>query len=75
MLDDREGAAAVLAVDLEDDPNARRETTRPTFARLDDLQPRDCHCGSECCHRETPLALSSEQGCTMNARRADVNIE
>jgi len=37
MLDDRKGAAGVLAVDLEDDTDAGCEPTYTTFAWLDDL--------------------------------------
>jgi hypothetical protein len=39
MLNDRECAAAVLAIDLEDDADAGYETAGPSLAGLDDLQP------------------------------------
>ena len=40
VLDDRERAAGVLAVDLEDDADARREPAGAALARLDHLEPR-----------------------------------
>jgi hypothetical protein len=74
MLNDREGAARVFAIDLEDDADAGREAAGAAFARLHDLEPGRGRAGSAYRHR-APLPVSSEQICTMNVGGADVNIE
>ena len=55
MLDGRQGTAGVLAVDLEDDADAGRETAGPALAGLDDLQSRRGRYGSEWPCVEPPL--------------------
>ena len=68
MLDDRQRAAGVLAVDLEDDADARRESAGSTLAGLDDLEPRRRPRRiSWIAIGRPPRWISSEQGCIVNA--------
>jgi hypothetical protein len=62
VLDDRQGVGRVLAIEFEDDPDARGEGAASTGPRLDDL---DRGAGGEAGWSSlTPS--SGEQGCIVN---------
>ena len=73
VLDDRQRATGVFAVDLEDDTDTGCQTSASTLAGLDNLQSRpDFRVLDR--HRRL-LRNSSEQTCILNIDVGDVNIE
>ena len=74
VLDDREPPARVLAIDLEDDTDAGRESAPSAAAGLDHLDRLAAESISWIAIAVSPRR-SGEQGCIVNAVEADVNIE
>ena len=75
VLDDRQRAAGVGAVDLEDDADTRGEPAASTLAGKDDL---DTGCGPAdglARHGSSSIVELVEQRRTLNLMVGDVNIE